>query len=241
MFHFLWKSLQYFGSRLCTSPSVTKVLASSGVPISTRSSPLGLLSFRLLLFEATLRNFILPFSWGSWACSSAMAFCWFLKSILFVLTLCAITVNCRSSTFVRPTLPLVHPSSCSSRIFVSWLSVVTQISLLYNLCAASTLPAFLERAVFIDSMSLSLVWQGFGSSMTVTVTSFRALLSTGFSWTLWDRARWARSAYVDNWGSMAARAEGFYSMADSLFRMTSWAEVAVVFGVVLSSFSAFFR
>ncbi len=62
------------------------------------------------------------------------------------------------------------------------------MSQLFNFRAARTLPALLESAALIDSPSLSLVWDGFWSLMTLTVTSFRALPGTGFSWTLWDEA-----------------------------------------------------
>ncbi len=77
--------------------------------------------------------------------------------------------------------------------------------------------------------------------MTVTVTSFGALPGTGFSRTLWEGARHAQSAHVGNFGSMAVGAESFFSMADSLFMISSWARVVGVHGVVFSSLITFFK
>ncbi len=65
-------------------------------------------------------------------------------------------------------------------VFFSWLSVVITISLLSSLCVASTWPTLLERAALIDSTSLPGVGDIFGSLMTLTNTSFSALLGTGF-------------------------------------------------------------
>ncbi len=65
------------------------------------------------------------------------------------------------------------------------------MSPLFNFHAASTLSALLECAALIDSISHSLVWFGFGSSMTFRVISFSTLLGTCFSQMFGSRAKQA--------------------------------------------------
>ncbi len=54
------------------------------------------------------------------------------------------------------------------------------MSPLFRFLAASTLPALLVHAAFIDTTSYSQVWEGFRLLMTLTVTSLWALPGTVF-------------------------------------------------------------
>ncbi len=55
------------------------------------------------------------------------------------------------------------------------------------------------------------------------------------------RARRARSVYVDGLGSIAGEVDSLFSIAESLFKISLWAEVAEGFWVVLSACMAFFK
>jgi ABC-type glucose/galactose transport system permease subunit len=61
----------------------------------------------------------------------------------------------------------------------------------------------------------------------------------GFPWTLWNKARLARSAYVYGLGSPASKTESLYSVAESPFKILLWAAVAGVNGIVLHSLTSF--